>query len=889
MSRHLSAIGNRLSLRAPQRRALEILADVAERVHFDKHTDPAAALAAIQAGYPTVTDFERAFPSLCFALATGVGKTRLMGAFIAFLHLEHGIDHFFVLAPNLTIYNKLVADFTPNTPKYVFTGIAEFAGTPPEIVTGDNYESGRGVRSATWFSEGVHVNIFNISKINSEVRGGKAPRIRKLREYIGESYFDYLSKLDDLVLLMDESHRYRGSAGVRVLNELRPILGLELTATPHMEEGNRAVSFKNVIYDYPLAMAMKDGFVKEPAVATRENFRAVDYTPDHLERLKLEDGVRLHENAKVELEVYARTAGKPVVKPFMLVVARDVEHANALMATIQQVAFFNGQYKDRVITVHSNQRGEEKDETIEKLLSVESAANATEIVIHVNMLKEGWDVTNLYTIVPLRAADSKTLVEQSIGRGLRLPYGQRVGVPAVDRLTIVAHDRFQAIVDEANKPGWVLRVQEVVIGRDVDLTPKKTLIVQPVFMTPKPRTTTTGTALQGTETERKVMQTMFEVIRRYERDIRRVPKSSALTSEELRQEIAAKVSADLAPQQPSLPGMDNAAEVTAVINQAIDRYIACTIDIPRIVLAPVGEVTTGYDDFDLDLVDKRPQPVSQKILIQHLSDNARELLGDAGIPVHEARLEDYLIRGLIDFDDVCYDDHADLLYKWCGQVVRHLQSYLSDEDEVRNVLLYHQRTLVNLIHSQMLAHRRQQPVAYEAHVSQGFEAPKEIPLNTLVGEEVRDFRAPAQPLHDIPKMIFGGFRRCVYPTQKFGSNAEKQFAILLEDETDSALKWFKPVRGQFKIWLRDDEPYEPDFVVETTDHKYLCEPKRADEIDKPEVRNKARVAIEWCKAATEHERKHGGKPWRYLLIPHDAITASMTLAGLAATYTRNEA
>src|SRR6516165_9693254 len=137
MSRHLSAIGNRLSLRAPQRRALEILADVAERVHFDKHTDPAAALAAIQAGYPTVTDFERAFPSLCFALATGVGKTRLMGAFIAFLHLEHGIDHFFVLAPNLTIYNKLVADFTPNTPKYVFTVIAEYAINPPLIVTRD--------------------------------------------------------------------------------------------------------------------------------------------------------------------------------------------------------------------------------------------------------------------------------------------------------------------------------------------------------------------------------------------------------------------------------------------------------------------------------------------------------------------------------------------------------------------------------------------------------------------------------------------------------------------------------------------------------------------------------------------------------------------------------
>jgi hypothetical protein len=96
--------------------------------------------AAIAREFPSVTDFEREFPSLCFALATGVGKTRLMGAFISYLHLAHGFNNFFVLAPNLTIYNKLITDFTPNTPKYVFTGIAEFATEAPALITGDNYE-----------------------------------------------------------------------------------------------------------------------------------------------------------------------------------------------------------------------------------------------------------------------------------------------------------------------------------------------------------------------------------------------------------------------------------------------------------------------------------------------------------------------------------------------------------------------------------------------------------------------------------------------------------------------------------------------------------------------------------------------------------------------------
>ena len=135
------------------------------------------ALETIKSEFPTVEDFERDFPSLCFALATGVGKTRLMGAFISYLHLSEGIRHFFVLAPNLTIYNKLIADFTPNTPKYVFQGISDFAVNPPEIITGDNYESGRGIRGSDLFGnpDSIHVNIFNISKINSEVRGGKEP------------------------------------------------------------------------------------------------------------------------------------------------------------------------------------------------------------------------------------------------------------------------------------------------------------------------------------------------------------------------------------------------------------------------------------------------------------------------------------------------------------------------------------------------------------------------------------------------------------------------------------------------------------------------------------------------------------------------------------------
>ncbi len=87
---HVNAISHRLSLRPPQRDALKILGRVCEIVALAKDADPAIALSTIRSEFPTVEDFEREFLSLCFALATGVGKTRLMGAFITYLHLALG-------------------------------------------------------------------------------------------------------------------------------------------------------------------------------------------------------------------------------------------------------------------------------------------------------------------------------------------------------------------------------------------------------------------------------------------------------------------------------------------------------------------------------------------------------------------------------------------------------------------------------------------------------------------------------------------------------------------------------------------------------------------------------------------------------------------------------
>ena len=892
---HVNAISNRLSLRQPQRDSLEILHRVCELVGPDTDTDIAQALEAIKAEHETVTDFERDFPSLCFALATGVGKTRLMGAFISYLYLAEGIRHFFVLAPNLTIYNKLVADFTPNTPKYVFRGISQFATDPPILITGDNYESGMGVRDESiqkqrrlgFYADEIaaHVNIFNISKINSEVRGGKSPRIKRLSEYIGESYFEYLSKLDDLVMLMDESHRYRASAGVKAINELEPILGLELTATPQLEQGQNTIPFKNVIFSYPLSNAMDDGFVKEPAVATRENFDPANYDEAGLEKVKLKDGVRIHENTKVELEVYARNNELPIVKPFMLVVAQDTTHANALEATIEDESFFEGRYKGKVITVHSKvKKGEEGDEIVEKLLTVEDPENPVEIVIHVNMLKEGWDVTNLYTIVPLRAANSRTLVEQSIGRGLRLPYGKRTGVPAVDRLTIVSHDRFQEIVDHANDPDSIIR-GGVVIGKDIPDAGKKAVVVESQFE--KIISTPRNTDAAGEPTRRRglfekpeelaVAQATFQVIPQYER----LRGSDQLQQDEIQQEIVKKVEDLVKPRQGVLEGIAEQVDIPAVVKETTELYRTLSIDIPKIVVVPKGEVICGYRDFDLDTSNINLQPVAQDILIQHLHDHQQHRLMDGSGIVEEERLEDYLVRGLIDFNDISYDDHATLLYKLSGQAVACLQSYLADEGEVLNVLQYHQQALVNLIHAQMLEHFEESAAAYEAQVTKGFRRLRRNNYTRDSDEEVRDFRLsiPDGMKHKIKSMLFGGFDKCLYSEQKFDSDSERRFAVILENDTD-VVKWFKPAKGDLPIHYSQEDTYEPDFVAETKTGKFLCEPKRANEMTDKVVLAKAEAAATWCRHATDT----GDKPWEYLLIPHDKIAAASTLAGLAAAH-----
>lgn len=896
-------ITGRLSLRPPQAESLAHLVTALKAAPeiLDQKRDLSAVLASLKAEFPTLEDFERDFPSLCFALATGVGKTRLMGAFIAYLHLAHGINNFFVLAPNLTIYNKLIADFTPNTPKYVFKGISELAITPPRVITGDNYEQ-QNITGGELFGE-IRVNIFNISKINSEVRGGKEPRIKRMREVLGDSYFNHLANLPDLVLLMDESHRYRAQAGMRAINELNPLLGLEVTATPFVESPKGPVPFKNVVMDYPLARAMEDGFVKEPAVVTQRDFRAKDHSPEELEKIKLEDGVRLHEMTKATLLTYARENNAKIVKPFILVIARDTTHAAQLKALMESEAFYRGRYQGKVIQVDSSRTGAEEEKMVETLLNVENPEEPTEIVIHVNMLKEGWDVTNLYTIVPLRAANARTLVEQSIGRGLRLPYGKRTGVAEVDRLNIVAHDRFQEIIDDANRNDSPIRLKQVILeapsreDRKVSVQVMPNILIQlggqPAQNTrvsgstpssahtePEQGTQETTGPVFTTEEERQAASIVMDVVKTYESDRTQAPTSAALLNPDMQRQILGQVEqrviAQKSQQGELLPANEQPAlDLAKVVQKATELMVQNSIDIPRIVVVPTGEVRTGFHPFKLGPLPNF-QPGEREIVGQTLRTSEQfTLTRESGL--REQRFEDYIVNRLVDFDDVDYFTQSDLLYDLAHQAVEHFQQQNYSDTELHEVFDTHGTELARLIHAQMVEHFWEQASSYEAKISRGFTQLKACNYTSIEGQAVHSLRETLTETSRIKQILFGGFKRCLYPLQKFDSDTERRFALLLERD---ALKWFKPAKGQFQIYYRSgtEQPeYIPDFVAELEDVILMAETKARTDLQNPEVEAKSRAAADWCSHATAYSKEVGGKPWKYLLIPHDEVNEARRL------------
>jgi type III restriction enzyme len=291
----------------------------------------------------------------------------------------------------------------------------------------------------------------------------------------------------------------------------------------------------------------------------------------------------------------------------------------------------------------------------------------------------------------------------------------------------------------------------------------------------------------------------------------------------------------------------------------------------------------------LDLSRLNFQPVSNTLESHGLQSNKVLTYGDAAV-VEESRFADYIVRGLINFDDVSYDDHADYIYELAEQAVKHFQTYLKDEDSLHNVLANYAKPIAEIIHAQMAKNYVEESAGYEVVIKQGFVPLK--PCAFTAKDEVKPLHWAPDDKRTINQYLYGGFMRCAYPYQKFHSDTERILATVLERQSN---RWFRPVSGQFNIYYRSgvNQPeYIPDFVAQLSDVVLLIETKKAQEVtasqeSETDVKVKADQAILWCKNASDYAETVGGKPWKYLLVPHDVVAANVTLENLVARFALN--
>ncbi|MDN8251857.1 type III restriction endonuclease subunit R, partial [Acinetobacter baumannii] len=312
-------------------------------------------------------------------------------------------------------------------------------------------------------------------------------------------------------------------------------------------------------------------------------------------------------------------------------------------------------------------------------------------------------------------------------------------------------------------------------------------------------------------------------------------------------------------------------EVLKIVQQVTEVHIQNTIDIPRISVTPSDDVTTGYHSFDLDVQGLHLQPQERELIGQNLSNNQIFSI-KADEALNEKSPQDRIVYALIDFDDIDYFTQADLLYNLSNQMVDYFKTYLTD-DEVMQVVEQNYQTIANNIHGQMQDHHWEKASDYNVVINRSFVELKQPSFTAA--KEIPPQSIRVTPAKGIPikKLLFTGFSKCLMVFQKFDSDTERRFAIILERDSN---KWFKPAKGQFQIYynFQGAQPeYIPDFVVETEKYYLLAETKAENEMTSEEVIIKAQAGSEWCKNASTVSTK----PWHYLLIPHNEVTENKRL------------
>ena len=859
MSETVNKIKYAMSLRTPQEEALSYLDAISTHCDYKKDSKDTVETAATEyCEKKRKINAKFDFPSFCYAMATGIGKTRLMGACIYYLYKTKGYKHFFILAPGNTIYDKLRKETNPNHPKYIFKGLEAEMGRP-KVYDGENYDTypvkfEQMTLKIERTSE-IQLFIFNIGKIFNSKTDTQF-NFHKFKETLGASFADVLAQFDDLVICMDEAHRYYAPASMKAINYLKPVLGLEFTATPK--------STSNVIYAYDLARGAVEGYLKIPVVMGRSN--TAGYSPEDIEEMKIRDGLTLHEHRKTVLREYCNENDLDYVKPIVLIACKDTEHAKKVRALIDSDSFQNGKYKGKVIEIHSKQTGEESEENIRLLLSIESASNPVEIVLHVYKLKEGWDVNNLFTIIPLNAAKSDILAMQTIGRGLRLPFGEQTGNEDLDTLDIVAHDHYRELVDE-------IKNSDIFKFRDLDTSsvePSESVGVSSGIDDGQLSLFDFAISASGVKTFVEVFnpKTQLEIYQEYLKNFVAVQKKDKkddpgqLTLFDIQPDMTPAGSTETAEPDTSKP--EGKAEKQPLSKEefvkAVTEYSAKAISVPKILVQTTSEVKFNrfevkrtIPDFEVAMAKiERFDAINQQLLT----------LVDAQILEVNDAMNTLACMLLDAISELSYDD-ADFVI---DVVEQYLAQIPGDEENKRRIVRRYATLIVTDIRKQIYEHMDRK--TQDIHIIQ-----KDLILFRRFVKNVKEdgkvrFDKPFTDKSNIKKYLFTGYKKSYYPANAFDSDTERQFSIILEEDPD-VIRWIKPPLNQLGLFWKAGQQYNPDFLVETTAGKFMVEVKALNEVTSDEVVSKAREGIKWCRFASTADPDH--KKWEYKLVSDDNI------------------
>lgn len=416
------------------------------------------------------------WPRYCFRMATGSGKTFVMGLSLVWQYFNsvYGTDngvpysrHFLLVAPNLIVLDRL-GDFEDSK---LFHEWPFFV--PPEWENDFDLQTVIQTEDVPAHSRGI-LHITNVQQFYERGRDEEPenPILAQMppRPVHGEEFksratlYDILGRYDDLLILNDEAHHAHPDtewqeAMERLHEQLKEghdsglTMQLDFSATPMDADRNL---FPHIIYNYPLGEAIEDEIVKRPHIGVIEGMpEPIGDDFVHKHQIQIDEGVELLKQFQDDLE----GTGK---KPVLFVMCDTVKNADRVGAYLENERGF----KDKVLVIHTYQRSasgfERGDVKKAELPKIRKAAkeidtNQYQIIVSVMMLKEGWDVKNVCAIVPLRAYKSAILVEQTLGRGLRRMFPEAEELE--EKLIVVEHPSFREL--------WQAEIREGDLGIEV--------------------------------------------------------------------------------------------------------------------------------------------------------------------------------------------------------------------------------------------------------------------------------------------------------------------------------------------------------------------------------------------------------------------------------------